>query len=625
MIRTLLAFVLLTPILLVRAIEPSRLVAKALASPDSASFYFNQSRSEIKSLADEGDWLFCKNVYFTENFNFDSAVYFGNKALAVFEHAPNPELQYYLYNNLGKAYQKNGEYAKAIELLRQGLKQADDEHNQHWSAIFLVNISLNYHDFADYQKGVEYGRKAVNLLSDDSTRLLMTKILGLNAIAINFDDASQPDSALKYHFQILSYRTRIDSTKLGFAYNNIANTLLKQKNYREALSWLKRAIAISRLNDNGESADYYELAGNYTNLALLFSENGETANSLATLAEAEQYVIRSGSVEKRRDFYQASYQVYRRAGKSDEAFVAIEKYSNLKDSLFADTKAKQIAEMETRYQLAERENRLLQLDASSRRKTTLLVFVALLLLTVVTVALLVVRQMRFRRKQQDEEFKLKAAIAEIESQNKLQEQRLSISRDLHDNIGAQLTFIISSVENLRLAYPVSDVRIVNRLNRISDFARTTILELRDTIWAMNADAFCFDDLRSRLLNFIEKARHAGEAFQFTFEIDESLSAYKLSSPEGIALYRVIQEAINNAIKHSKAQLIGVTLENDAGGLKLTVCDDGQGFDQEQAAKGNGLANMQKRVEQFGGTFSISSSPDNGTCISIQFKSGNAHD
>ena len=80
-------------------------------------------------------------------------------------------------------------------------------------------------------------------------------------------------------------------------------------------------------------------------------------------------------------------------------------------------------------------------------------------------------------------------MAQIESQNKLQEQRLSISRDLHDNIGAQLTFIISSLENTKFGIPNLETAVEKRLDKISDFTRNTIVELRDTIWAMNKSRF----------------------------------------------------------------------------------------------------------------------------------------
>jgi signal transduction histidine kinase len=86
-----------------------------------------------------------------------------------------------------------------------------------------------------------------------------------------------------------------------------------------------------------------------------------------------------------------------------------------------------------------------------------------------------------QNRQLEQESQLKLAISKIETQNKLQQQRLDISRDLHDNIGAQLTFIISSVDNIKYGFEIENPNLNSKLDRISNFTKSTIVELRDTI------------------------------------------------------------------------------------------------------------------------------------------------
>jgi len=173
---------------------------------------------------------------------------------------------------------------------------------------------------------------------------------------------------------------------------------------------------------------------------------------------------------------------------------------------------------------------------------------------------LIYRQQRLKNQQQEQEFELKSAISKIETQNKLHEQRLSISRDLHDNIGAQLTFVISSIDNLKYGNKITDSKINNQLTKISDFTKSTIIELRDTIWAMNNSEFKVEDLYARILNFIEKAKSAKDDIHFKFVIDDQLKSLTFSSVIGINLYRTIQEAVNNAIKYSEAKDIEVKVK-----------------------------------------------------------------
>mgnify|MGYP000315454022 CR=1 FL=1 len=104
------------------------------------------------------------------------------------------------------------------------------------------------------------------------------------------------------------------------------------------------------------------------------------------------------------------------------------------------------------------------------------------------------------------EIDLKAALATIKTQNRLQEQRLRISRDLHDNVGSQLTFIISSLDNLKYVTKDTNTKLKEKLSNISSFTSDTIYQLRDTIWAMNKNEISIEDLHTRILSFIEKAK-----------------------------------------------------------------------------------------------------------------------
>jgi signal transduction histidine kinase len=228
---------------------------------------------------------------------------------------------------------------------------------------------------------------------------------------------------------------------------------------------------------------------------------------------------------------------------------------------------------------------------------------------------LIYRQQKLKTTQQAQEFELKSAISKIENQNKLQEQRLNISRDLHDNIGAQLTFIISSVDNIKYAFDITNEKLDNKLSNISSFAKDTIIELRDTIWAMNSNEISFEDLEIRINNYIEKAREAKDQISFSFAIDPVLKTQKLTSVQGMNIYRTIQEALNNAIKYANATVISINAKQVENQLKIIIQDNGVGFDEATVEKGNGLQNMQKRIEEIGGEFHLSSSNE-GTRIEI---------
>lgn len=105
----------------------------------------------------------------------------------------------------------------------------------------------------------------------------------------------------------------------------------------------------------------------------------------------------------------------------------------------------------------------------------------------------------------------------------------------------------------------------------------TIVELRDTIWAMNVNQISFSNLSSRIYNFIEKAKSVKENIQFSFIIPEHLIQKKISSLVGINLYRTIQEGINNAIKYANADEIAVVVNF----VSIEIKDNGIGFNLDQ--------------------------------------------
>ena len=229
---------------------------------------------------------------------------------------------------------------------------------------------------------------------------------------------------------------------------------------------------------------------------------------------------------------------------------------------------------------------------------------------------LIYYQEKLKNTQQSQACELKQAINQIETQNKLQSQRLAISKDLHDNIGAQLTFIISSVETAKFAPELENTKLGNKLTQISDFTKDTIIELRDTIWAMNSSEISFEELQIRISNFIEKANDVSENSIFKFNIDANLSNLKLSSIIGMNIYRTIQEAVNNALKYANATEIVVAIDKVNDKININITDNGIGFDKDVIIEGNGLQNMQKRIEEIGGTFDIKSEPEKGTKIAI---------
>ena len=301
------------------------------------------------------------------------------------------------------------------------------------------------------------------------------------------------------------------------------------------------------------------------------------------------------------------------------------RYNAFKDSTLNIETKDRVAELEIKYETEKKENQILQQRAEIAEKNlqvkrrNMIIFGSLgLALILGLLGYLLYNQQKLKNRQLRKEGELKSALARIETQNKLQEQRLRISRDLHDNIGAQLTFIISSIDNVKYGFTDINEKLNNKLAGISLFTSQTIYELRDTIWAMNKESITCDDLQARIANFIENAKNASAQTDFSFNIDSSLDqTHVFSSIQGMNIYRIIQEAVNNALKYSSATKIEVAISRLNETYIFKIADNGKGFDLSSTELGNGLNNMKKRGRDIGGEFSINSTPNKGTVVILE--------
>jgi signal transduction histidine kinase len=602
-------------------------LGKAFTSQDSSDYYFKVAKKLIKSPADEAQYYFCKNARCTDYNKWDSAIVYGNRAIKILQEVNDVPSLLTVYNNLCKVYRKQGQYDKAVDQCLKGIRIAEKEKKENWIAFFNANLSFTYHDFESYSKGVYYGKKALKYWESQDKKAPDMISNALNAVAINFDDWNKPDSALYYHKKVFKYYKGKDTLYIGETYNNIGNTLLKQKKYKEAKKWITAALKINDKNfevNNGVKNNeyYYERATNYTNLATIAYELDDFNEAEKLFEKAYWYAKKSDNAEKLRDFYRQRSLFYKSRNNLSKAVEDQESYIQLRDSVFDIERAQTFSELEAKYQNEKKEKQLLQSKAEIiereieiKNKNTQFLILGLIAFALLCIIYLVYRQQQLKIKQKEQEFELKSAIDKIENQNKLQEQRLTISRDLHDNIGSQLTFIISSVDNIKYAFDLQNAKLDSKLSNISNFAKDTIIELRDTIWAMNKSEISLEDLQTRIHNFVDKAKEAKNEIQFNFFVDTDLKERMFTSIEGMNIYRTIQEAINNSIKYAEAKNIDIKVKKIEHHVQIEIIDNGKGFNVATVEKGNGLLNMQKRISEIKGKFAMQSS-DSGTQINI---------
>ncbi len=513
------------------------------------------------------------------------------------------------YSNLSLVYYFQGKYEKDLQYSLKAISLFEKINAQEKTATEYGELGYRMKN-RNIDKAVYFMQKGKHIA--EQFRLQKPLLSIYNNYGVLKEMKKEYDSALHFYNKGLQIKEQInDSVGIPYSLNNIAGLKVILRRFAEAKLLYDRAIAIRyRLNDQ------IGLCENYAYYGDLYAAQSQYQLAITWYGKSLDKALMHNYTDMIQSNYKRIAENYEAISDTQAALFNFKKYTQYKDSLLNIKTNAKIAELEIKYETNQKEKRLLEQEVAAQYQKNLILALTCLLFFVVLVGFLIYRQQKLKNKQQEQEFQLKSVIAQIETQNQLQEQRLRISRDLHDNIGAQLTFIISSVDNIKYAFEIQNEKLSSKLQTISNFARTTIVELRDTIWAMNSDEISLEDLKARILNFIEKAKTAKEEIDFQFTINEQLMNFKLDSFRGMNVYRVLQEAINNAIKYANAKQIKIDISIIENNMSIHLADDGIGFKMEDITKGNGLLNMEKRIESIGGVFSLQSQPGKGTNITV---------
>lgn len=510
-------------------------------------------------------------------------------------------------NNLANIYEKNQEYELAMTTLLDALGYFETINDQKTIHIIKGNIGLILLKTKNYNKAFGYIDDVVKFqVQSNATEDLCVSYLNLGNVYLELNDTL---SALKmYEKSVEACKAVGNKSAMSSGYNNIATIKAAQKKNKEAVRLYEETMKMrSELNSTLDKSNFD------FNLANEYFKNNELSHAKRLFLNTEKVFEDNESYDKLQLNYNFLIQIYALQNKPD----SVAHYSNrllaLNNSLLENKVSEKTVELETIHQSLKKE-KLFREQSDETRKQKLIVYRVSVIAFIV--ALLIYIHHKLKHKRLAKDFEQKLSIAEFEKQNKLQEQRLTISRDLHDNIGSHLTFIISSIDNLKYVYGESNSSLSEKLYSLSIFTKTTIQELRDTIWAMNSSEISFEDLEIQLLNYINKAKDYVSGVSFDFQIQEGIKQQKFSSIEGMNIYRSVQEALNNSLKYAEASCVTIDITQTNNIAKICISDNGKGFDAEKVTKGNGFKNMEKRMHEIGGQCSIQSSAK-GSCISLE--------
>jgi two-component system, NarL family, sensor kinase len=234
--------------------------------------------------------------------------------------------------------------------------------------------------------------------------------------------------------------------------------------------------------------------------------------------------------------------------------------------------------------------------------------VILILVVILAISLYRTRQAKYMEETENLRSKFQQEL--LQAQLEIQEQTLkNISQEIHDNIGQTLSLAKLNLNTIDLHKENAQDKIVNSKELVSK----AIHDLRNLSRSLNTDSVLSSGLLKAIETELVIINHAGS---FTTGLKTKGQSARIDSKKELILFRIVQEAINNIIKHSDANSIIVTLDFTNALLRIEINDNGKGFEANtESNEGQGLRNMKSRAELIGGNFEILSGA-NGTTITI---------
>lgn len=488
----------------------------------------------------------------------DSAMHYYTGALGFYENAGRDLETSVILGNIGSTYLGMKAYDKALSYCLRSLELQKKINRSYEVAGMLVNIGNIHYEQRDTTRAIEAYREAEKVAAE-----------------------AQNNSAL------------------AAALNNLSNIYLAQEDFSEAKNLVRRAIT---LRENlGEIS---ELSSGRLTLAIILNTEGKYREALSLLREIRNVFEGNDSMERLSSVYLQMAKSFGGLHQTDSLNHYLARYEATVNRLTEKEMLKNSADLEARYQSEKKDAELEKSRLKIRERNFLLTGSTALLVLLGVIALLVVRGQRRKNRQQQKEHEYMQALARAENENRLKEQRIGISRELHDNIGSYLTFLDTSIKNLN-GEPES-----SKISQLRELTAETIAELRKTVWLINKPNVNVQEWAVKLADFYRRIPRVEVSWE---DLPENVI---LNTLQATSLLRVVQEGVNNALKHSGSDRVEVHLDYEDA-LRIRVRDQGRGFDGEENAAGFGLRNMSQRMEEAGGRVQVISRKGEGTRVEIE--------
>lgn len=550
----------------------------------------------------------------------DSAYYYYNLALNQARLAKNKLVLASSLNNLGMLQQKQGYYEKATPYFHKAANLFHEIRNDQMEANVLNNLGLVYYELELYDKATEYHTAALKI------RRQLNDLPGiassLNNLGIIADDNKQYKKAIALLKEAEKIRKKLmDNYGLGIIYTNLAEIYYSLKNYSMCKIYSRKALKAREI-----SGDLFNKTHNYHQLYKVYLDLNDSIHARSYLDSSEAIMKNQNSLSRFIKLLEMKILYYQHVRNFRLVAGYYSDLVNLKDSLFKLTLAEKIAENEAKFKLKQNLNRIQELNnknrlmallaenEKSKRKNQLL-YSLLILGALISIFGAIIAHWRYKTrvilKERDARYQQKIFLETLNAEDK---ERQRIAMELHDGLGQFLSAALLNIRAISTVkqQPNGQTSIENAEKAI----KLCIEEMRQTAHNLMPSTL----VRKGLIKAIEEIIYT---INSSGEINVNLSVNKI--PDNLSLqvrhtvFRVVQETINNIIKHGNATQINIGLHSLQKKFIVEIRDNGKSYEipSLSEAEGIGLRSIATRITLLKGKLNLSSSAKNENVFSLE--------
>lgn len=563
----------------------------------------NEQDDSLKKLKAES---YLSNYYFSASM-FDSA-FLQVEKISRYPKLANDTLHIDIASDIlrGVLYIRKGQFKEGLEWYNKIYPKVERSKSVPMLAKLSNNIGLANLEMTRYEEAIRWFRKVISMPVKKNAIIKLTASVNM---AICFANIEKLDSATKYCMLAIDLENKNPNLLVKANTFNILADIYRQK---DDFANAEKAMLQSK-EVRKTIGDPFYIISDLSQLASLYADMGRFKEGIAAAEEGLELAKKHGIDGQLSFAIHALWNNYIRSGDHKKAAELGMEYIGYMDSISNTASAKELTEWEVKYETEKKNQQIQKQHYQITIKNYWIMGSIFLLLMVLLLSYFIFKSRSNRQRailhemDLNQQTALTKAIIEAE-----ESERNKISFNMHDGLGQYLSVIKMNLQSVKDKVSV-DERTANVFDATQKMVDESITEMRSISHQIMPNEVMRKGLANALKDLIEKID--SNRLKIILDVDSLSSA--IDTDIQLVIYRILQECINNVIKHSKADKLNIHISQHDNRLRATVQDNGVGFSTSRSDyDGIGLQSIQTRVKYLKGTLNIESQRDKGTEIHL---------